>query len=350
MPPTQPPTFSSPTVRRRRVQVAVLTLALAFAGVATGQPLKRYDSLTLKDGRQLSSVEIVTYTTTDVLVRHAGGATSLRTEVLPDQLIVDLHLPAPVTAQSIATNPALMALAEKVAVADPVAAPAHAQPAGTPSTTPAAPPVADPGSNVSAEQLLAAQSNASPTPAAPAGEGNLTEFVAGPSTIPTAPTSHWTTLPGRVAVTLPSGETHLLADVEVRAYPAELLARYLVEAQAASAGVAQRLRTEAAEAAQAGRLDESSALTERAARTAANYLNLLPTAPYSTRSDAYGHFTLRHDLRDLRLVAVGRINVAKGEWTYAWVAVAPGQESLLTEANATAISSPEGPSVRLAVQ
>jgi len=346
-----PPTLPLPTARRRRVQVAVLTLALAFAGIATGQPLKRYETLTLKDGRQLSSVEIVTYTTTDVLVRHSGGATSLRTEVLPDQLIADLHLPVPVTPQSIAANPALMALAEKVAVADPVAAPAPAQPTSAPVTAPAAAPVVDTGSNVSAEQLLAAaQPHVSNAPTAPAGEGNMIEFTTAPHTLPGAPADHWTTLPGRIAIALPTGETHLLADVEVRAYPAELLARYLVEAQAKSAGLAQQFREQSVQAAQAGRLDESRALNDRAARTAANYLDFIPAAPYSARSDAYGHFTLRHDLRDLRLVAVGRINVARGEWTYAWVAVAPGADSLLTEGNATAISSPEGQTVRLAVQ
>jgi hypothetical protein len=155
---------------------------------------------------------------------------------------------------------------------------------------------------------------------------------------------------GRVAVALPTGETHLLGDVEVRAYPADLLARYLAQAKAKSAELAEQLRTQATAAAQAGRHDDSAQLIVRAQTVAAQYLNFLPTTPHTTRSDPHGHFTLIHDLRDMRIVATGRINVAHGEWNYAWIAVAPGEDALLTEANATVVSAPGTPGTRFAAR
>lgn len=347
----QPP-FSLSDARRRRSVAVLLALALSFTGITLAGEGRKYATLILKDGRQLSGVEIVTYTTTDVLVRHSGGATSLRTDVLPNQVIVDLHLPPPLTAEAIASDPAFLALAEKIAAPAAIVAPAHNQPsAPLPVNVPAPAPVADTDSNVSAAQLLAAtRPEPANTPAAPAGEGNLTSFAATPHAMVAAPKSTWVNLPGRVAVTLPTGETHLLADVEVRAYPADLLTRYLTEAQVRSAEVAQQLRSQAAGEAQQGRLAESDALNARAAKAAANYLDFIPTAPATARSDAYGHFTLRHELRNPRLVAVGRINVSGGEWTYAWIGLAPGAEALLTEANATVVSAPEGSAPRLAVR
>ena len=41
----------------------------------------------------------------------------------------------------------------------------------------------------------------------------------------------------------------------------------------------------------------------RARKTAEQYLNLLPLAPFTARSDAHGHFTLSHDLKEARIVA-----------------------------------------------
>ena len=323
--------FPTPQARRSRLTWLAVALVLAVAGPVSALPaIKTYATLSLKDGRLLTEVEVINYTATDVLVRHLGGATSLPTDLLPSTVLVDLHLPAPASARAAELDPSL---ADKVAVAGPTF--------GVNPAPGAASAVADQGdSNVTAEQLQAAAQPVASNAAAPAGEGNLGEFVPSPSALFTPAQHGWTTLAGRIAVTLPGGETHFLGDVEVRAYPAELLARGLVQAQAQAGAVAQQLRDQAAVALQEGRSADAAALSLRADRTVERYLDLLPLAPYVARSDSHGHFTLRHDLAEMRLVAAGRVNVASGEWTYAWVGVVPGPESLLTEANATAVSSP----------
>lgn len=282
---------------RRSFQLAVLVLVLACsARAAAAESIRTYPTLRLKDGRELSSVHVVNYTATDVLVRHSGGATSLRSDLLPEQVIADLHLPPPPAAQpDFATDPAFLALANKVAV-DNQGAP------------------------------VAATENAA------------------------AAVGGWVTLAGRVAVTPPEGPTNLLAEVEVRAYPAELLARYLVQARAKSAEVAQQLSDQASLAIREGRTAEGDALAARAAKVVANYFDFLPVAPYQAQSDAYGHFTLRHDLRDIRLVAAGRVSVPRGEWSYTWISVVPGDEAILTEANATTVLTPEANSPRFAAR
>ena len=341
--PNQP--FSRSQISRsNRRQVVVLALALAFAARAAAlEPIKTYATLMLRDGRQLSSVEVVTYTTTDVLVRHAGGATSLRSEVLPDHVIAELHLPAPQAAQPIVYDAAFLALADKPAMVDAHTAPAAARPTSAVTV--------DTGSNVSAEQLAAAALPAPRgAPSAPAGEGNVSEFAGGLQTPTAAATSAWATLAGRIAVALPEGETHLLADVEVRAYPSELLAKCLPQARAQGAAVAQKYRELAAVAAQEGRAADAATFTARANQAADHYLDFMPLAPYSARSDAYGHFTLRHDLRDARLVAVGRVNVPRGAWSYSWGGVAPGEDAHLSEANATLVTPPGATGPRFAAQ
>lgn len=310
------------------VLLLVVTLTARLAAVE-----RTYPTLSLKDGRQLSAVKIINYTTTDVLVRHEGGATSLSTELLPASVLTELHLPAPQPTAVPALDPAFVALANKVAVADPTgASTAHRS---TESESPVAP---EQGRNAtaSASRALAAD-RSSPV------DRSLLEPAAARKSGPV-------TFTGRVAVTLPTGETHLLGDVEVRAYPADLLTRYLAQARAKSAELAQQLRQEASVAAQEGRSADSAALTARAKRTADQYLTFLPTTPHTARSDAYGYFTLCHDLRDLRLVAVGRINVARGEWNYAWIGLAPGEDSLLTEANATLVSAPGPAGTRFAAR
>jgi len=328
------PLFSLMTATRRgRNGAVVMVLVLALAArVAAVEPLRTYPTLALKDGRQLSAVRIINYTTTDVLVRHEGGATSLSTAVLPARVLTDLHLPTPQAVAARPVDPAFGALADKVAVADSAAptlprssaGPASAEPSRLAATGAALVPVGErlvPADRMSIEPAIGVPSKSGPV-----------------------------TFTGRVAVTLPSRETHLLGDVEVRAYPAGLLTRYLAQARAKSEELAQQLRLEATAAAREGRSADSAALTARAKQVADQYLTFLPTTPHTARSDAYGYFTLRHDLRDMRLVAVGRINVARGEWNYAWIGLAPGEDSLLTEANATLVSPPGSTGTRFAAR
>lgn len=319
------PTFSgSQSSRRHRRQLGGLTVVLALVWVthaAALGPIKTYAKLTLRDGRQLASVEVITYTTTDVLVRHAGGATSLRSDVLPEHVIADLHLPAPRAAQPIVSD--------------------DAQTAAAPSL---------PAGATAGEPRAADRSLPRTAPAALAGDDNIPPLAGGTPTAAAAPLSPWITLAGRVAVTLPAGGPHLLANVEVRAYPAALLARSLIQARAQGAAVARNYRERAAVAVQAGRAAEGAILTARAAQAADPSLDFLPLAPYTARSDDYGHFTLRHDLRDARLVAIGRVTVPQGTWTFSWIDVAPGETPHLTEANATLVTAPSATGPRLAIQ
>lgn len=342
--PTNP---SAPLSRRGRTGAVLLSGVLLLAAHLNAlAAVRTYSTLALKDGRLLSDVRVVNYSTTDVLVRHLGGATSLRSDVLPDEVLAELHLRVPPPAAIPVNDPAFLALADKVAVAPT-------------STAPVAPsviinsPAKIARASVSSEN--ANESVVDTTPAAPefapAGEGNImlesSQQVRSP--VPAQKQSR-VTFAGRVAVALPTGETHLLGDVEIRAYPADLLVRYLAQAKAKSTELAEQLRTQAAVAAQEGRNEESAQLNARAQTVAAQYLNFLPTTPHTTRSDAHGHFTLIHNLRDMRIVAVGRINVARGEWNYAWIGVAPGEDALLTEANATVVSAPGTPGTRFAAR
>lgn len=323
--------LATPTRRGRIGTVVVLVVLALAARVAAVE--RTYPTLALKDGRQLSAVRIVNYTTTDVLVRHEGGATSIGTELLPAYVLTELHLPTPQPATVLPVDPAFIALADKVAVADPASPNAARK-----STEPEGP--------IAPEQVGTASAGV-PLPPADNRSNPVERSLLEPAP---APKSGPVTFTGRVAVTLPTGETHLLGNVEVRAYPADLLTRYLAQARAKSAELAQQLHQEASVAAQEGRSADSAALTARARQTADQYLTFLPTTPHTARSDAYGYFTLCHDLRDMRLVAVGRINVANGEWNYAWIGLAPGEDALLTEANATLVSAPGSPGTRFAAR
>ncbi len=327
------PFLSLATPNRRSRTGAVLLLLVLTLAARVAAVERTYPTLALKDGRRLSAVKVVNYTTTDVLVRHEGGATSISTELLPAYVLTELHLPAPQPAAALPVDPAFIALANKVAVADPVGP--NAARSSSESENPADP-----------EQVRAATASA---PLAPAVDHRspVDRSLLEPAP---APKSGPVTFTGRVAVTLPTGQTHLLGDVEVRAYPADLLTRYLAQARAKSAELAQQLHQEAGVAAREGRSADSAALTTRAKQVADQYLTFLPTTPHTARSDAYGYFTLCHDLRDLRLVAVGRINVADGEWNYAWIGLAPGEDALLTEANATRVSAPGRSTTRFATR
>ncbi len=334
---SRPPFFRSVSTRRLFL-VAAAFASIFSARLSAGEPLKSYEVLRLKDGRELTAVRVVNYTTTDVLVRHAGGATTLSTSVLPSNVLSDLHLPSP-EAVLASLDPAFLALANKVAVSD-----ASAPAAGAGITSVQFSRVPSGGSNVTEQQLQAAAQQTSTPTSAPAGEGNMTlpDLPSG-VVVPVAPATAnaWTKIAGRLAVAPTAGEPRYLANVEVRAYPADLLAKYVVLARAKAAEVADQLRERAAALAQAGRTAESEALVAQAAKAAGNLLNFLPVAPFNARSDEFGHFTLRHDLRDVRLVAMGRISSAQGEWTYAWIGVPAEREIILTDANATMITSPE---------
>lgn len=341
--PTRP---RSQNLRRNQRQLRMLTVVLALSLVGRAAalgPVKTYATLTLRDGRQLSSVEVITYTTTDVLVRHAGGATSLRSDVLPEHVIADLHLPAPRAAQPIAYDAPFRAGADQPAADGGETAPAAPRPAGARAfdTT---------GQGAAAHLAAAKPSPPGAAPATSAGDDHIPLLAGGPRRSAAAPTSAWITLAGRVAVTLPASGPHLLGDVEVRAYPAALLARYLPQARAQGAAVARQYRELAAVAVQEGRPADGATLTARAAQAADQTLDFMPLAPYTARSDAYGHFTLRHDLRDARLVAISRVTVPQGTWTFSWIDVAPGENPHLTEANATLVTAPGATGPRLAIQ
>ena len=333
----RPPVKTKPHRSRSVARLAVLALVLSsLTRVGALEPIKRYPQLTLKDGRELFAVEVVNYSMTDVLVRHSGGATMLRSDALPDNIAVDLHLPSRLPEAPALSNPAFLALANKVAVAETL-----------------------PGAATSTEIRAITQPSLTPTAASehnsPAGEGNLTESVTFASAKITtseavAPKSAHVDLPGRVALSLPTGEQLLPPDIEIRAYPAGLLAGYLEKARARANEAAEKLLAQAALASSEGRLADHESLTARAKKTADQFLEYIPVAPYSARSDAHGHFTLSHDLRDVRLVASARVTGTNGEWTFRWIGVTADQDALLTEANATTIAAPEPARPRFAAR
>lgn len=303
--------------RRWIAAVVVSSLSVALLSPARAlEVLRAYPCLTLKNGRQFTAVQIVTCSGDRVLVRHGGGATSLRTDLLPDQVVADLRHPS--RADGPAYAPEGATLADKVAVA-----PASANPA-------------------LAEKMAVAEDDAR------ASEAIAHRVAVAPSNsgVRENPASY----AGWVAVTLPSGETHLVANVEIAAYPAEVLNRCLTPVAARSAERAQQLREQATVAAREGRTAASAALFARATKTATAYVDLLPAAPQATRTDAYGRFTLRHDLGGFQLVAVARVSVPQGEYTYAWIGVLPGDDGLLTEANATVVAAPPAPNSTFAAR
>ncbi|MBM3853651.1 MAG: hypothetical protein FJ399_10910 [Verrucomicrobia bacterium] len=352
-------------IERRGIRFGVLCSIVLplISPVAAAEAIRAYATLTLKDGRQLTAVEIVRCTASRVLVRHKGGVTSIRTEMMPPHVVSDLDLRSLPPMQPLAGEPALLRLADKVAVDEATNSemaalaekPAVAESADSDLAALADRIAVDPfnlppiavrparaASGVFAEHALIA-------PGAPlagevrstAAEGHRAPGLSrenGPSLCGARhdPAAY----AGWMAVTLPSGETHLLAGVEVAAYPADVLTRSLEATGAGSVGLAQQLGEQAAAAAQEGRAAASAALYARAAKTAVGCLRRLPAAPYVTRTDASGRFNLRHDLRDFRLVAVARIQIGLSEWTYIWISVVPGEDALLTEANATFVSGP----------
>ena len=305
--PTRSSLPRSPRGRSRALLVALGLACLARLGAV--EPLRFYPELVLRDGRKLLSVEVVNYTMTDVLVRHSGGATTLRGELLPAAVATDLHLLAGPLAEAAATQSAYLALADKVAVADPA-----------------------PRSNT----MSTAAANFVPTE------------IAAPSAS-TARSRH-VDLAGRIAVKLPSGELRLVEGAEIRAYPAQLLDGYLAGALARSNEAAQKLLQQAAIAANEGRAADYTLLAARARKTAEQYLNLLPLAPFTARSDVHGHFTLSHDLKDARIVAAARVTAPNGEWSYQWIGLTASKDTMLTETNATAVAAPEQARPRFAAR
>jgi len=345
---------------RRATFFAFLTLVIVTRCFALA-PVKTYAELTLKDGRQLKRVEVLNYTANGIFVRHADGLTILRTAALPDAVIRELHLPFPkddelVVDPALADRPALVEsndpapgdrpvltalsddLANRPAIADAPAASPTDRPDALAETTNASTANAD----AIASDAPTANESQAPAGPAPAGEGNIPEFFTNQQEVAVAATPKHVDLSGRVAVVLPSGETRLMGDVEVKAYPPELLDRYLAQSKARADEIARQLASEAAAAQKNGRFDEAAALIARANETVSNYLNFLPVAPFTAHTDEFGYFTLRHDGGEVRLVAAGRVALPQGEWTYEWTGVAAEKEILLTEANATAIGAPPG--------
>ena len=305
-------------MRRRWIAAVFLTsLSVALLSPARAlEVLRAYPCLTLKNGRQFTAVQIVACSGDRVLMRHGGGATSLRTDLLPDLVLADLRQLS--RANGPAYAPEGATLADKVAVEQAIAEPALAEKIA-----------------VAEDDARVSEAIADRVAVAPSSSG-----------IRSNPAS----FAGWVAVTLPSGETHLLANVEIAAYPAEVLNRCLTPAAAKSAERAQQLREQATVAAREGRPAASAALFARATKTATAYVDLLPAAPYVTRTDAFGRFTLRHDLGGFRLVAVARVPVPQGECTFAWIGVLPGDDGLLTEANATVVAAPPAPNSTFAAR
>lgn len=318
---TRPNPTRSPALRSSRGRSRALLLALGLvclARLGAVEPLHFYPELVLRDGRKLRSVEIVNYTTTDVLVRHSGGATTLRGDLLPAAVATDLHLLARPLAEAAAANSAYLALADKVAVPD-TASRHHSAPA--------------------AAATFASTEIAAPVAAAPG------------FSLPAATTrSRHVDLAGRIAVKLPNGELRLVEGAEIRAYPAQLLDGYLAGALARSNEAAQQLLQQAAVAANEGRTADYTLLAARARKTAEQYLNLLPVAPFTARSDAHGHFTLSHDLKEARIVAAARITAPNGEWSYQWIGLTASHDTMLTETNATAVAAPEQARPRFAAR
>jgi hypothetical protein len=132
----------------------------------------------------------------------------------------------------------------------------------------------------------------------------------------------------------------MLGDVEINAYPAELLAQYLAQTRTRCAEAAKDLIEQAIAAEKAGRMAEARAFTDRARNLSAHYLDYLPPAPFSTRSDEYGFFTLPCDQRPLVLVAAAQVSDARGAWTFQWIGVKAAKDILLNEANATTVGAP----------
>ncbi len=332
------------TAHRQLARRGVLFVALLLATRVVGETIQSYDTLTLKDGRRFTAVQIVNYTANGVLVRHAQGATTFRFDVLPDNVIAALHLNGWQSNRdisdiaSLADKPAiaesdLASLADRPAVVEAPVAP-EPRAIAVAISTPIAASIADQPA-VEAPSPVAASST--PAAPAPAGEGNIPEFFTAQQPVVGAAQNNAIDLAGRIFVTLPSGERFFLGDVDVRAYPAELLAGYLAEAKAKAQQAAQNLRVLASIALKDGRTADADGLLARAQRVALQYAEYLPAAPVSARSDEFGNFTLHHNLRDLRIVASGRLNLSRGQWSYEWMGVAPAADAALTEANATAV-------------
>jgi hypothetical protein len=339
---------TSPLARRTRGTVCALVVAASLAGLTSFgalEPIKRYSTLALNDGRTLLEVEVINQTMTDVLVRHSGGATTLRSNLLPASVAAELHMPAYVPAAEPALDPSFLALANKVAVAAPTAPAALSITVAAPfpalSDAPAAP--------LTTASTPVEVATAEP---APAGEGNFIEAVslAAPKPATAAAAAQRIDLAGRVALTIPGTDMVFPANVEVRAYPAALLTLHLEKARARANDSAGKLFAQAAQAVTEGRLADGDALNLRARRTADQFLDYLPLAPYSARSDTHGHFTLSHDLRDARLVATARLAGPNGEWIFRWIGFAPEKDALLTEANATTVAMPEPERARFAAR
>jgi hypothetical protein len=349
-------------VRSTRIRASILALALAMSATVCSavEAIRSYPSLALKDGRRFAAVEIIDYTAGGaVLVRHAGGATTIRATLLPDNVISDLHLGAWIladhlgfdpdladrpavdetAAREVAHRPAIAAAADAVVADRPAVAeeaaeqnlPALADAAAV--ATENAPAIASP---TAAPALAAAPSQTAP---APVGEGNIPEFF-GPRTEIATATPAPAHLSGRVVVALPAGGLRMLGDVAINAYPAELLAQYLAQTRTRCAEAAKDLIEQAIAAEKNGRMAEARAFTERARNLSAHYLDYLPPAPFSTRSDEYGFFTLPCDQRPLVLVAAAQVSDARGAWTFQWIGVKAAKDTLLNEANATTVGAP----------
>lgn len=394
----------SVSVRAALVAATALLLGSAFAA----EPIKTYPALRLKDGRTLTSVAVINYTTGGILVRHRGGATTIRAELLPAAVQADLNvrsiflgapaspdapaaLPTPAVAaeDDTADEPsvdfaAIEALRRRLnsrdwEIANRVALPELAHLAATPAvpaaaeattaelpasaTLPAAPavapvPAADAAPSLAAAAAGLSADEAAPAPVAapalaagpaPAGEGNIPEFFAHQKPLQAEAVIH-ADVAGRIVVAPPGVGNRFLAGVEVRAYPAATFPTFLAQAKARAQSAAQRLLDQAVAAAAEKRLDDHATLSAKAERIAARYLDYLPEAPFQTRTDAHGHFTLRHDLREVRLVAVGYARADRREWTYEWVGLTPARDLVLNEANATSVNPADHTKARFAAR
>ncbi|HVS54204.1 MAG TPA: hypothetical protein VHD62_17745 [Opitutaceae bacterium] len=334
-----------------RARLAVFVFAFALvARLAAVEVIRSYPSLTLKDGRQLLAVEVINFSAGSVLVRHAGGATTVRATLLPANIVSDLHLEAWIIADNLGFDPSLAdrpaveapALANQAAAAETSASLADRAASDAPAAetnVPAA--IADAPAIEAAETVATAPAVPAAAPAAPVslGEGNMPEFFSHRTEIASAAPAP-ATVSGRIVVALPSGEKRFLGNVQINAYPVEVLSRYLADTKSRCYELAQKLVEQAIALEKAGRLAEARMLTERARNTTAHYLDYLPPAPFSTRSDDYGFFTLPRDGRSLCLVASGAANGPQGTWNYEWVGLAAAPEVSLTEANATSIGAP----------
>lgn len=316
---------------------AVLAGGIALSVPAAESALPRtYPTLVLKDGRTLPDVKVVNYTAKGILIRYPGGATTLPLALLPDAVLADLYL-----------SPRETAAAAKPAAADPLANKAAVvlddlalKPAVDPAALADAPAVS-PADAVAVEATpdTAALAHAPAAEIAPAGEGNIPEFFAAQVVVAGAAAATTSDIVGRVKITLPQGETKLLADVEVRAYPAELLEIHLKTARTRADTAAGRLQAQAEAAAKLGRRADADALFAQAKRTLAHFVDLIPPAPFSTKTDAHGHFTIRHNLGNARLVAVGFVAGLGRDGRVEWIGVAPSPELVLSESNATTIAA-----------